>query len=40
VALAALAGSFRAMLYYGGTDAEIQRGTAIFAQAGSEFGYM
>jgi len=31
---------FRARLFYGGTDTELQRGTAIFAQAGSELGYM
>jgi len=37
---AMIVNDFRATLYYGGTDAEIQRGTAIFAQAGNELGYM
>jgi hypothetical protein len=37
---AMIVNDFRATLHYGGTDAEIQRGTTIFAQAGKELGYM
>src|SRR6266516_2610068 len=37
---AMIVSDFRARLFYGGTDTELQRGTAIYAQAANELGYM
>jgi hypothetical protein len=36
----AIVQNLRSHMYYGGTDAEIERGTRIFAEAGAELGYM
>jgi hypothetical protein len=35
-----VADDFRAKLYYGGTEAELQQTMAILAQAGNELGYL
>jgi hypothetical protein len=36
----AIVQNLRAHMYYGGTDEEMERGTRIFAEVGSELGYM